>query len=61
MIQVTVEGIDRAELLDFESTDKFLRSRISVFADDSTPAIDDDRREAMIRNLKELVSIYSAG
>ena len=61
MIQVTVEGIDRAELLDFESTDKFLRSRISVFADDSTQAIDDDRREAMIRNLKELVSIYSAG
>lgn len=61
MIQVTVEGIDRAELLDFESTEKFLRSRISVCADDSTPAIDDDRREAMIRNLKELVSIYSAG
>ena len=61
MIQVTVEGINRAELLDFEESETFLRSRISVFEEDNTPVIADDRQEAMVRNLKELVSIYSAG
>ncbi|MEE1114111.1 MAG: endopeptidase La [Eubacterium sp.] len=60
IFRVLVEGLERAELLDFEESERLLRSVVSVQEEDPE-VIEPERREAMVGILKELYSRYVNG
>jgi ATP-dependent Lon protease len=57
-IRVLAEGIERAELLDFDNTGDFIRAEVACFErPENLP--DEMHTEAMRRELKELFSAYA--
>lgn len=58
MIQVLVEGKERAELLRFEENPCYLDAEIALFREEHTEFLDDNVKEAMLRGMKELFIRY---
>lgn len=58
MIQVLVEGKERAELLRFEENPRYLDAEIALFREEHTEFLDDNVKEAMLRGMKELFIRY---
>nr|WP_242828891.1 endopeptidase La [[Eubacterium] cellulosolvens] len=57
-IRVLAEGLERAELLDFDNSGEYIRSEVGTFAmPQDVP--DDIHQEAMLRELKEIFSAYA--
>lgn len=57
LIRVLVEGVERAELLEFTENRAFLEANVASFTH-IPKLIDEARREAMLENLKELFGEY---
>lgn len=58
MIQVLVEGKERAELLRLEENPRYLDAEIALFREEHTEFLDDNVKEAMLRGMKELFIRY---
>ena len=58
MIQVLVEGKERAELLRFEENTNYLDAEIALFQEEHAEDMDENLKEAMIRGMKELFIRY---
>ena len=58
MIQVLVEGKERAELLHFEENSDYLDAEIALFKDEHAEEMDINLKEAMMRGMKELFVRY---
>ena len=58
MIQVLVEGKERAELLHFEENSDYLDAEIALFKDEHAEEMDVNLKEAMMRGMKELFVRY---
>lgn len=57
MIQVLVEGKQRAELVRFEKEDEYLEAEVALFEEEEV-SLDDNIKEAMLRGIKELFVRY---
>lgn len=57
MIQVLVEGKQRAELVHFESEDVYLEAEVALFEEEEV-SLDNNVKEAMLRGIKELFVRY---
>lgn len=57
MIQVLVEGKQRAELVHFESEDVYLEAEVALFEKEEV-SMDENVKEAMLRGMKELFVRY---
>lgn len=57
MIQVLVEGKQRAELVHFEKEDEYLEAEVALFEEEEV-SLDDNIKEAMLRGIKELFVRY---
>ena len=57
-LRILAEGLERAELLDFETTEGLLRSEIALFPPSDLNELDENTREAMLQNLRELFQSY---
>lgn len=57
MIQVLVEGKQRAELVHFESEDVYLEAEVALFEEEEV-SVDENVKEAMLRGMKELFVRY---
>ena len=58
IIQVLVEGKERAELLRFEENPLYLEAEVALFREEHTEVLDDNVKEAMLRGMKELFIRY---
>lgn len=58
IIQVLVEGKERAELLRFEENPLYLEAEVALFREEHTEVLDDNVKEAMLRGMKELFICY---
>lgn len=58
IIQVLVEGKERAELLRFEENPLYLEAEVALFREEHTEVLDDNVKEAMFRGMKELFIRY---
>ncbi len=58
MIQVLVEGKERAELLHFEENSDYLDAEIALFKEEHAEEMDVNLKEAMMRGMKELFVRY---
>ena len=58
MVQVLVEGKERAELLRFEENPSYLDAEIALFKDEHAEEMDVNLKEAMMRGMKELFIRY---
>ncbi|MFQ6807826.1 MAG: endopeptidase La [Blautia sp.] len=58
MIQVLVEGKERAELLHFEENSDYLDAEIALFKEEHAEEMDINLKEAMMRGMKELFVRY---
>lgn len=58
IIQVLVEGKERAELLRFEENPFYLEAEVALFREEHTEVLDDNVKEAMLRGMKELFIRY---
>lgn len=58
LIRVLVEGRERAEILSFNENDTFLEAQIVRCEPCAEPVRDENVREAMLRNMRELFSAY---
>ena len=57
-IRVLAEGLERAELLDFDNSGEYIRSEVGTFSiPQDVP--DEIHQEAMLRELKEIFSAYA--
>lgn len=59
MIRVLVEGLERAQLVDFEPREDFLEAEITRVEEQDFSELDEEHREAMTGYLKELLSAYA--
>ncbi|MDO4622963.1 MAG: endopeptidase La [Eubacteriales bacterium] len=59
MLRVLAEGTERAELLDFETTEGLLRSKVAVCDDGDEAPMDEVEQMAFMDNLKDLFSAYA--
>ena len=57
MVQVLVEGKQRAELVRFESEDVYLEAEVALFEEEEV-SLDENIKEAMLRGIKELFVRY---
>lgn len=57
MVQVLVEGKQRAELVRFESEDVYLEAEVALFEEEEV-SLDENIKEAMLRGIKELFARY---
>lgn len=57
MVQVLVEGKQRAELVRFDSEDVYLDAEVALFEEEEV-SLDDNIKEAMLRGIKELFVRY---
>lgn len=57
MVQVLVEGKQRAELVRFESEDVYLEAEVALFEEEEV-SLDENVKEAMLRGIKELFVRY---
>ena len=57
MVQVLVEGKQRAELVRFDSEDVYLEAEVALFEEEEV-SLDDNIKEAMLRGIKELFVRY---
>lgn len=58
IIQVLVEGKERAELLRFEENELYLDAEVALFEEEHTEFTDVNLKEAMLRGIKELFIRY---
>ena len=58
MVQVLVEGKERAELLHFEENSDYLDAEIALFKEEHAEEMDINLKEAMMRGMKELFVRY---
>lgn len=58
IIQVLVEGKERAELLRFEENPLYLEAEVALFREEHTEVLDDNVKEAMLRGMKKLFIRY---
>ena len=58
MIQVLVEGKERAELLRFEENTNYLDAEVALFQEEHAEDMDKNLKEAMLRGIKELFIRY---
>ena len=57
MVQVLVEGKQRAELVRFDSEDVYLEAEVALFEEEEV-SLDENVKEAMLRGIKELFVRY---
>lgn len=57
MVQVLVEGKQRAELVRFDSEDVYLEAEVALFEEEEI-SLDENVKEAMLRGIKELFVCY---
>ncbi len=57
-LRILAEGLERAELLDFETTDDILRAEASLFPSSGMDELDANTKEAMLDHLRELFRDY---
>lgn len=57
MVQVLVEGKQRAELVHFDSEDVYLEAEVALFEEEEI-SLDENVKEAMLRGIKELFVRY---
>ena len=57
MVQVLVEGKQRAELVRFDSEDVYLEAEVALFEEEEI-SLDENVKEAMLRGIKELFVRY---
>ena len=58
-LRILAEGLERAELLDFETTEGILRSEAALFSFRDLNDQEPNAREAMLENLRELFQNYA--
>ena len=58
IIQVLVEGLERAELLGFEENAEYLAAEVALFEKEDPEDMNENMREAMMRGMKELFIRY---
>lgn len=58
IVQVLVEGKERAELLGLEENPRYLEAETAVFEEESVEDMDANLKEAMLRGIKELFVRY---
>lgn len=58
ILQVLVEGKERAELLGFEENDLYLDAEVALFQEEAQEAPGENVKEAMLRGIKELFIRY---
>lgn len=58
IVQVLVEGKERAELLGFEENELYLHAEVVTFDTDGIELLDENVKEAMLRGIKELFFRY---
>lgn len=58
VVRILVEGEQRAELLGFETNEEWLEAEIETFDHLEEKVLNENEKEAMSRNLKELFTIY---
>lgn len=58
ILRILVEGLERAELIDFENNDLFLEAEVACFEKQEEVPVSENAKEAMIRNMKELFLAY---
>ncbi len=61
ILRILVEGEYRAELIYMETGKEYMEAEFTGFDEEPEDAIPADRREAMIRSLKEMLQEYCAG
>jgi ATP-dependent protease La len=60
IVRVLVEGVERAELLEFLETESFLEAKINCFDENNNFSYTENEEEAMLRSLKDLFLLYSS-
>ena len=59
IFRVLVEGTARAELIALDDSQGYLQSEVTVFEDQQGEEIEEHRKQAMLRNLKEIFGEYA--
>jgi len=59
IFRVLVEGTARAELIALEDSQGYLQSEVAVFEEQQGEEIEEQRKQAMLRNLKEIFGEYA--
>ncbi|MEY8426919.1 endopeptidase La [Lachnospiraceae bacterium 46-15] len=59
IFRVLAEGTEKAELMELDEEQGYLRAEVKVFEEDAEDEIGETRKEAMLRNLKELYQEYA--
>lgn len=56
--RVLVEGLERAELIDFESTEEYLEAEIMPMSEVEEPELPDTAKEAMVRSIHDMFRAF---